>query len=110
MLRFSRIPIARCAVRVTVAPRPRPDPSSVHTQLAGVRSRQGPRARVRGPLCPSGAVPVARSCATEAFEFDSPAVWPAFEADPRLGHAMTHRFVEVVAHRLQANHPHVHRR
>jgi hypothetical protein len=38
----------------------------------------------------------------EAFEFDAPAVRAAFDADPCLGYAMTGRFVEVAAGRLQA--------
>jgi CRP-like cAMP-binding protein len=39
---------------------------------------------------------------TEAFQFDGPAVLGLCDADPALGYQLTHRFLAVLAHRLQA--------
>jgi CRP/FNR family transcriptional regulator, cyclic AMP receptor protein len=39
---------------------------------------------------------------TQAFELDGKAVRRLCEADPVLGHELSHRFITVVVHRLQA--------
>lgn len=42
------------------------------------------------------------ACPVEAFEFDARAVRAQCEADPVLGHELTHRLARVLARRLQA--------